>query len=96
MNLNNFFWALDDAEGPYPLLNRARTAFEALHDDIFSHGKGETEALRLEIGQIVEVFDLDCQSPPKRYIIFCVIVQELNAVFANSKENAADILFRWG
>lgn len=91
-----FFWVLDDAEGLYPLLNRARSAFEALHDDTFSHAQGETEALKKEIDQIVAALDLDCQSPPKRYIIFCAIAQEFSAVFVDSKENAADILFRWG
>lgn len=93
---DQFFWVLDDTDGPYPLLNRARVAFESLHDDIFSYAKGETGALKEEIDQITKALNLDCQSPPKRYSIFCAITRELNAVFVYSKENTADIIFRWG
>lgn len=92
----DFFVALDDVAGEFPLLGRARIAFEALHDDIFSHAKGETKALQKEMTQIIQELKGNLQSPAKRYGVFFQIAGELEAVFAESEAHKTDIQFRWG
>lgn len=91
-----FFVVLTDTTGDYPMLQRARSAFEALHDDLFAYASGETKALANEIAQIVQGLKLNLVSPEKRYLIFCMIAQELTAVFQESEANETDIKFRWG
>ena len=90
-----YFVILDDAEGDYPLLARAHSAFKAMRDDVFVHAKDETKALQKEVSQIIQAFSLDLKSPTKRYAVFCLIAQELEAVFAESEEKQTDIKFRW-
>lgn len=92
----DFFTAIQKANGDYPQLARAQNAFEALHDEQFSAADGETAALKQEIAEVTETLKIDLRAPAKPYEVFGLIAQQLTAVFAESQANETDIKFRWG
>jgi len=91
-----FFAALDDVKNEYPLLSRARIAFEKLHDDSFTFADGEAEALERECSNIAQELKLDANDPPQKYKLLTWILRELDAVFCESRLKKTDIKFRWG
>ncbi len=91
-----FFNVLDDVVSEYPLLGRARIAFEKLHDDKFAFGAGETMALERECCDLAKELKIDANKPPEKYKLLVSMLQQLEPVFCESRLKKTDINFRWG
>ncbi len=92
----NFFVVLDATSQEYPMLRRARSAFEKLHDEVFVFAKGETQALENELSDLVQELKIDLHDPPQKYKVLAFLLPELEAVFTESQLTKTDIKFRWG